>query len=365
MTNVAGMENHLLELLPGLCSRGLDVTLLILVEPAKAAEPITAYAAQLRNLGVQVELIEMPRDLDIRLIGQLARKFREAGYDAVHTHLIHADLHGVIAARRAGIRYVFCTAHNDDKFRHLLPIRLFQAWLWQRINAGIAISEALRQFLLKVEFAPPKRIHTVPYGFDPAKVAVNPEVRAELRDSLGLSSHTFIAGSVCRLTEQKGVQYALEAFRQVVDQHPDAHYVIIGDGPLRADLQARSIALGVQDHVHFLGWRSDARSLFAAFDVLLMPSLWEGFGLVALEAMAAYIPVIASCAGALAEIVADRQTGSIVPAANPGRLAAAIINLLDNPAQAQAMGQNGRRRLEAQFSVDRMIDSTLQVYRSA
>src|SRR5450432_309067 len=165
MVGVAGLERHLLTLLPALRAQGLDVHLMILIE---ADKPLDAYAAEMRSLGVPTEQIVIQRDFDPALIRQLARKFGEGSYDAVHTHLIHADLHGVLAARSERIRHIFFSAHNDDSFRRRLPVRLAQGFLWRQVESGIAISEALRQFVIAVEFAPPARVHTVHYGLDPA-----------------------------------------------------------------------------------------------------------------------------------------------------------------------------------------------------
>ncbi|HLY25567.1 MAG TPA: glycosyltransferase [Aggregatilineales bacterium] len=360
MTSVAGMERHLLFLLPGLHGQGLDVHLFVLVEPNK---PLAAYCSQMSFLGVPVEQIPIRRDLDPGLIGRLARKLRDGGFDAVHTHLIHADLHGVAAAKLAGVRHIYSSAHNDDSFRRRWPIRLMQAELWRQVQGGIAISEALRHFLIEVEFAPPARIHTVHYGLDPASVDGNPagnpgSAQASLRERLGLPTNTHVVGSVCRLTRQKGVTYALQALQRL----PDVHYAIVGDGPLRNTLENEARTLGIAGRVHFLGWRDNAASLLTAFDVLLMPSLWEGFGLIALEAMAAHLPIIASRVSALPEIVMDGQTGGLVPPADPTALREALSNVLADSQQRQAMGQAGYRRLREAFSVQRMVEATLKVY---
>jgi glycosyltransferase involved in cell wall biosynthesis len=359
MTSVAGMEKHLLTLLPGLQARGLDVSLIVLVEPGK---PMDDYVAHMQQSGVQTETMVIRRDLDPLLIGRLARKFREGRYDAVHTHLIHADLHGVIAAKRAGVRRIFLTGHNDDQFRRRWPIRFLQRWLWRQVTAGIAISEALRQFIITVESAPPERVHTVHYGLDPAAVPIDLSARQKLCEELGIHPNAPIAGSICRLTGQKGLSTAIRAFWQIAEQAQGAQYVIVGDGPLRQSLQREAEGFGLGQRIHFLGWRDDAGSLVGAFDVLLMPSLWEGFGLVALEAMAASRPVIASRVSALPEIVENGVTGYLADPADPSALAECLLDILQNPALAREMGENGRRRLEAEFSVDRMIDGTLRVY---
>jgi glycosyltransferase involved in cell wall biosynthesis len=142
--------------------------------------------------------------------------------------------------------------------------------------------------------------------------------------------------------------------------------VIVGDGPLRKDLQAEAKALGMGDRIHFTGWREDVRAMYPAFDIFVMPSLWEGFGLVALEAMAARLPIIASNVSALPEIIANRDIGYLVNAASPivfvQLLASRMGMMAGDVAAARQMGLNGREWLEREFAVGKMVERTAMVY---
>jgi len=361
MTGAAGSEGHLLVLLDGLRRHGLDARLWILVE---ADNPVQAYVDRAAALGIPTQRIVIRRDLDPGLGRRLVESFREARPDVVHTHLLHADLYGIPAARRAGVPYVITSRHNDDRFRRALPMRWLNRWLWRQTDAGIAISEAIRQFSIEVERAAPDRVHTVRYGLDPATVQAPPGARDALCAALDLPPGALIAGSVCRLIEQKGLSYALRGFAPVAAQVPQAHYVIVGDGPLRGDLEAEARALGLAGRVHFLGWREDARAVMAALDLLLAPSLWEGFGLVFLEAMALGVPVLAARVSAIPEVVIDSETGWLVPAHDSGAITAALLNALRDPVELRRRGAQGRQRLEAHFSPAQMVEQTLAVYRS-
>ena len=359
MTGVAGMENHLLTLLPGLQAHGLDVQLLILTEADKPMEP---YAADMCARGVPTTTLPIRGRFDRALIGRLADRLRQDRPDAVHTHLIHADLHGIVAARRAAVGAIFMTGHNDDPFRRRLPIRLMQRYLWQQVTRGIAISDAVRRFQISIEQAPPDRVITVPYGLDPEQFAAGDGARAVARHEIGIPPQAPVFASVSRLVEQKGIDDALRAFWQISHRLPDAHYAIIGDGPLRASLEAQVAAYQLSSRVHFLGWRPDARSLMPAFDTLLAPSRWEGFGLSVLEAMAARVPVIASIAGALPEIVVDGETGFLVRVGDVYGLTQAMLQVCEYPAQTHEMGNAARQRVQQHFSAERMIERTLDVY---
>ncbi len=361
MTGAAGSEGHLLALLPALRAHGVDARLWVLVEPD---HPLDEYVARASELGVPTERLTIRCDLDPALLWRLVRRLRGERPDILHTHLIHADLYGVVAARLAGVPRVISSRHNDDRFRYRLPVRLLNRALWRRIDAGIAISGAIRAFSLRVENAPADRVYTVPYGLDPATIPARPEACAALRTALGLPADALLVGSVCRLIEQKGLVYALRGFAAVAGEVPQAHYVLAGDGPLRPALEAEARALGVGERVHFLGWRDDAHAVFAALDVFLAPSLWEGFGLVFLEAMAHGLPVISTTVSAIPETVVDGETGWLVPPRDAEAIARALRAALTDPQVRRARGANGRERLETQFTVEAMAERTLAVYRS-
>jgi glycosyltransferase involved in cell wall biosynthesis len=364
MTGAAGSEGHLLVLLHGLRAQNIDAQLWILVEPDNPVQEVVERAT---TLDIPVERITIHRHLDPGLWGRLSERFRAAEPDIVHTHLLHADLYGIPAARRATVPYVVCSRHNDDKFRRLLPMRWLHRWLWSLTDAGIAISEAIRQFAIRVEGASASKIHTIYYGLDPATVTTSvPDLdaaRAGLRAELGLPETAPLVGSVCRLIEQKGLIYGIRAFAQIADQVPDAHYVIAGDGHLRDQLQAEACVLKIADRVHFLGWRSDAYPIFAALDVLLAPSLWEGFGLVFLEAMALSLPIISTRTSAIPEVVTDGVTGWLVPPRDANALVEALCDALTDPDERRKRGEAGRRRLKNQFTVETMVRRTLALYR--
>lgn len=360
-TGVAGAEAHLLTLLAGLRAAGLDAELLVLTEPGNPAEAFLARAAA---LGIPAGRLPITGHFDPALLPRLRRFFQAGGYDLVHTHLIHADAHGIPAARRAGVPHVVSTRHSDNPFRRRALMRLLHRYLWSRVDRGIAISEWVRRFCIDVEGAPAAKMTTVYYGLDPHQVQVGGGARQVLAAELGIAPTARIVGSVCRLTEQKGLDVALRAFWQIAETVPDAHYVIAGDGPLRGALEARARGFGLRGRVHFLGWRDDPHAVVAALDALVSPSRWEGFGLVLLEAMALRVPVVASRVSAIPEVVVDGETGLLTEPGDAEGLASALCTLMLDPALAAEMGAKGRARLEAHFTAARMIAGTRAVYDS-
>lgn len=360
-TQLSGAERHLLILLPALRARQIDARLIVLTEPNKPMDDMIALA---EYEGIPVQRLLIRRGLDPGVIGKLRSALRTMQPDIVHTHLIHADTFGLLAAQYAGIRTVITTRHNDDSFRRRAFMHLVNAWNWRSVRAGIVISAALGRFVAQVEHAAPAKVHLIPYGL------VNPrpdlptidEARHALRRELHLDADALLLGIVSRLIHQKGIGYALEAFKPISAEFPNAHLVIAGEGDLRAALEARTQALGLAGRVHFLGWRSDAQAVLRALDVFLLPSLWEGFGLTLLEAMSARLPIVASHVSAIPEIVVHGETGYLTAPRDPDAIAHALRLLLVDRLLRQHLGQNGEDRLETLFSAARMADQTVALY---
>ncbi|MDX2161512.1 MAG: glycosyltransferase family 4 protein [bacterium] len=355
VTGIAGAERHLLTLLPGLRAAGTDARLIALVEPG---HPVDALAHAAAQVGVPFERAIIHHHGDVGLIRRLIPLLRRERPDIVHTHLLHADLYGIPAAKLAGVRRVVTSRHNDDAFRRQPHWRAIHAAQWRMVDQGIAISDAIRAFSIAVESAPPSKITRIHYGLPSAPPAAPPDLRA----ALGIPPGTPLIGMVGRVTAQKGMRYGLIGFLQAADTFPDAHLVIVGDGDERAALESLVADRMDAKNVHFLGWRADAAALMGAFDVFLMPSLWEGFGLVLLEAMAAGKPVIASRASAIPEIVVDGATGLLVPPRDPDAITAALRHLLADAGLRAQMGAAGAARLREHFTPDGMIAATQALY---
>jgi glycosyltransferase involved in cell wall biosynthesis len=359
---IAGAERHVMILLDGLRQRGVDARLVLLVEPAK---PMDDYVEQLEERGIPVKRLPIHSHGDFSLYSRLRAMLGPLKLDIAHTHLIHADLYGIPTARTLGVPLVITTRHNDDVFRRRQPMRVMNRTLWQMADAGIAISNAVARFSIEVEGAPPEKMHTIYYGLEYKPREVDRQAaRLALRRELGLPGEALLIGTVSRLIAQKGLTYGLQAFARVCGSFPDAHLVIVGEGPLLSELRTEARRMGIAERIHFLGWRQDVPQVMAALDIFLMPSLWEGFGLVLLEAMAQAVPVVGSAVSAIPEVVVHGETGLLVPARNVDMLADALGQLMSDNALRHYMGMMGEDRLETQFSARRMSGETLALYGS-
>jgi len=359
ITGVSGSENHLLALASHLDHSRYRLTFCLLVG---SGPDLSDYVAALEAAGVEVVRFPIHADLDPLLLWRLVRFLRARRPDIVHTHLIHGDLYGTLAARLARVPAVVSTKHNDDAFRR----NRFYAWLSRqaarRQDRIITISDHLARFSVEVEGLKADKITRIHYGLDGTAFRARVRDVAGVRAEFDIPAGAPLAGVVGRLTEQKGHTYLLRAWVQVTTVFPETRLLVVGDGPLRGELQRRAHDLGLGDSVIFAGRREDVPRIMAALDVVALPSLWEGFGLVLLEAMAVGRPIVASRVSAIPEIVVDGETGLLVPPRDVDTLAQALLALLRDPQRATEMGRRGRVRLEQEFTVERMVAQTEAVY---
>lgn len=351
---IGGSERHLLALLPALRERGVDARVLGLDDPARDPEP---FYERLAAAGIPYERLPCPRDLDPRLARAAVRAVRAQRPDLVHTHLVHADVYGALAAWRAGTGLV-STKHNDDPFR-AGPFRHVERAATRRAARVICITAALARFNMERVGLPPAKLRVVHYGLD--------EPPAPWGDAGGLElpAGARVLLAVGRLERQKGLDVALRALAAVRREHADAHLLVLGEGTRRTELEALRAELGLQGAVHLPGRVGDVGAWLRRAELLLHPARWEGFGLALLEAMLCAKPVVAARVSSVPEIVSDGETGLLVQRDDPDALAAAVGALLADPARAGDMGEAGLARARAEFSVERMAARTLAVYREA
>ena len=348
---IGGSERHVLELLPALRDRGIDARFLGLDDTAAAPDP---FYETLGEKGVTFERLACPRDIDPGLARRVSASVRRFRPDFVHTHLVHADVYGAYAAARAGSK-LLSTKHNDDPFRSGRA-RHGERLLTRRADRVICITDALARFNREVVGLPEKKLRVVHYGLDAPPEPWGPPGGPELPAGVP------VLLSICRLVPQKGVDIAIEALARVREQHPDAHLVVLGEGPLRAEFSALAARLGVGDAVSLPGRVGDVAWWLRRAAVLVHPARWEGFGLALLEAMLSARPVVAAAVSSIPEIVVDGETGRLVAPDDAAALAAAVVDLLDHPARATSMGEAGLALAQAEFSVERMAERTADVY---
>jgi glycosyltransferase involved in cell wall biosynthesis len=318
-------------------------------------------AAELEAEGIPVHALDKRPKLDPAVLVKLVRLMRRERVDVVHTHLWTSSFWGRLAAVLARVPVVVVTEHNLDVWRrahHFLADRI----LGRATDDWVFVSREVEAFYRGRLPIPADRGRVVHNGVDTAPLARAVD-RPAVRERLGLSAEAPVAGVVGRLEARKGHRYFLEAMRSVADRMPAARGLIVGEGKEKGLLLARRDALSLRSTVAMAGYWPDLGEALAALDVFVLPSLMEGHPLAILEAMAAGRPVVATTVGGNAEAVQDGVTGRLVPPADPEALAAAMLELLSEPARAKEMGEAGRRALEARFSLDAAVEANAAIYR--
>lgn len=305
-------------------------------------------AADAQERGIPVRSLGKQPGFDLGLILRLAKLMKQERIDVVHTHNMGPLLYGALAAKLAGCRAVLNTRHGREWKQ-----RPSFVWRWNR--AVVAISEDARTRLLASNRVDPRRVRVIANGIDLDRFA--PATAGAQKPRQGM-----VFGTVARLAQEKDHATLLRAFATLGVSHPDAGLVIVGDGELRLQLERLAAQLGVSARVAFLGFQQDVAGCLQRFDCFVLSSVTEGISLTLLEAMAAAKPVIATRVGGNPEVVEEGVTGLLVPPSHPDALAAAMQRLLTDRGLAERMGQAGRARAQARFSLARMAEAYGQLY---
>jgi glycosyltransferase involved in cell wall biosynthesis len=337
---ISGSENHLLSLLPGLRERGLDAQMLVLHERESGAAD---FVRELRARDVPVDELVLRLDLDPMAFGRLTRRLAMQRPEIVHTHLVHGDAYGLPAGVLTGVPHRFSTKHGFNEFRDR---RVF-AWGDRAVSGlaevQIAISRGLAEYLAEREGFDADGFEVVHYGIAAGPEPPPPPAAPRLL-------------CIGRLIPIKGHEVLLKAFAAAREEVPELTLDLAGTGPLEERL--RTLA---GDGVRLLGHVSPVQPLIEEAAIVVVPSLGEGFGMAALEAMERGRAVIASAVGGLPEIVGD--AGVLVPSGEAEPLRAAIVDLARDLPRAATLGAAGRRRALAEFSEERCIERTEALYR--
>jgi glycosyltransferase involved in cell wall biosynthesis len=349
------------------------------------------YERQLRELDIPYRIMIRRARFDPTVIFQIAALMRAWDIDVVHTRNFTANAWGRFAAWRAGVPRIIAhergTAWTENALMRWVDRRLYRI-----TDVLLANSQAARLVLTGHVRVPPNRIRVVHNGI-PLPAAMQPAL-GSLRATLGLDACTPLIGTVGRLDTPKGLPFLVRTVPLILKQRPMAHFVIIGDGPLRSYL---ATALADWDHVHLLGFRVDAPALMQDLDVLLHPAIREPLGNVLIEAALAGIPAVATAVDGIPEVILNGETGRLIPGTElvdfipapgasplpalvvdgatqqlrpprgpaPEHLAEAVLTLIGDPQQRAELGQRARQRMREHFSLARYVREVTTIYRNA
>ena len=338
VAGISGSEAHLLQLLPALKSRGWDIRFLMLHEQEPGA---WEFARALEAGGVPVDGIEMKTDVDPGTFMRVLSYLVNHRPTILHTHLVHADAYGQTAGTVAGVPVRLSTKHGFNEFREGRVFALGDRTIGALAHRQIAISRGLARYLSDTEGFVEPDFEIVHYG-----IAAGPEPEPYA----GEAPRFLCIGQPDPI---KGHVVLLRAFCQVLDARPDARLDIAGRGVLEHGLKDLSRELGLNGSVRFLGHVTPVQRAVEESLAVVVPSLAEGFGMVALEAMERARPVIAASIGGLEDLVRDGETGLLVPPGESAPLAEAMLALANDPARDVAWARRPPRRAVSRAALHR------------
>lgn len=352
---VGGAEELILGASTALPSVGVEAGVVALTRRGPIADEIAAA-------GVPVQLAAgQPGPRDPAAFIRLVRLLQRERPDVVHTFLITASIYGRMAAFMAGVPLVLAAEQNvyqRKPKRHALLERALAA----RTYRVVACCEVVGQFYQRQVGVSSSKVAVV---YNAVRFGARPRAadRAPARAALGLPEDAIVLGTLGRLTEQKGQRLLLQAVSRLAAEHPNLVLFLAGVGPLRDELEAEAGQLGIVDRVRFLGMRRDRENLYAAMDIFVLPSQWEGLSLALVEAMGAGRAVVATSVGGNPEVVTDGRTGLLVPAFDSSALTDALGQMISDPEQRTALGEAAATEARTRFSIEEHVSQLAALYR--
>lgn len=303
---------------------------------------------------------------NLAVIGHLYRLMKARRYDVVCIECSVAGLVGRLGAWLARVPVtvfvlaVFASHPNQPRVTRMV-FRVLERLMRPLTTHFVAVSNHMRDFGVGHGLVDPNRVSVIYNGVD---VDARRDDRGAARAALGLTNDAPVIGTLARFEPQKDLDVMIRAMSVVHLALPDAQLVLVGDGPLRPQLESLTRDLGLGGCVRFTGWRQDAAALLPAMDVFCSTSRWESFGLAHAEAMAHGLPTVATAVDGVPEVVEDGVTGLLAPAGDVDAVGRALVELLTDGARRATMGAAGRQRVATLFAVEPMVSAYASLFRA-
>lgn len=370
--NVGGPALHVSYLTKGLANRGYDTTLV--AGKLARGEDSMSYVADALGLDVR-PLAAMHREVspvyDPIAVTRLVGEIRRVRPHILHTHTAKAGAVGRAAALLAGDArppVIVHTYHGHVLTGYFDPLRTqffreTERALARHTDRLVAVGPEVRDDLVELGVAPPEKFSVIRLGIDLESRVLTVDRRAEFRHLFGIPEDRFVVGWIGRMTAIKRVPDILAAFKALLDRGVEATLCLVGDGPDRDAVEQLASDLGIVRDVLLVGYQRDVAPYYAFFDALLLPSANEGTPVVAIEALAAGRPVVATRVGGVPDVVDDNESGFLVEVGDIEALADRLEQLARDPGLRARLGETGRERVVPRYRVERLVDDIDELYR--
>ena len=321
---------------------------------------VGALGIKLKEQGYNVIAFNRQPGIDLNLIKSIRKYIKNHQIDILHCHQYTPYTYGLLSAWFTNVKVIF-TEHgrfypDRCKWKRMLVNPIFN------LNTGAitSISRATKDALVKYELLPRKRIEVIYNGINDLNNQ-NYGI-TQLRKSLGLEDNELVLGTISRLDPIKNQNLLLDAFKDIRESYRNTKLLIVGDGPLRDELESHAKLLEIDKYTIFTGFQVDPQKYLGLMDIFLLPSLSEGTSMTLLEAMSFYKPCVVTDAGGNPEIVLDGQTGFVTPNRDKRAFVKGIQKLLNSDELRKKVGNAARNRYENYFTVDKMVSLYQNLY---
>jgi glycosyltransferase involved in cell wall biosynthesis len=351
---VGGTETHVLELASRIDRNKFDVLVCSL-------KPIGRLGSELHARGIRVMSLNGAGKFDLRVLGRFWSVLRREQPDVVQAFLFLANVAALLCGRILKSFAVISSYHDEvvsEGWVNRMIDRATMKWAAHIVCCSESVRRSVEQRIGRGK----NNFAVIPFGVDTDWFR---EPRAISGSTIVLQKRLPVIGTVCRLVEpKKGLKYLLEAVAQLEEEagKPICQVLLVGEGPAEQGLRTLSERLGISPRVAFVGARRDIPEVLSLMNIFVLPSLYEGFGIAILEAMAAGKPVVATTVGGIPEFVVSGQSGVLVPPGDAPALAKAIKQLLDEPEKACAMGRQGQAHVQKHYSIESVVRQHEQLY---
>lgn len=366
---VGGAQENTLLTIIGHLQKGHEVTLVTGPSPGPEGKLLE------RSDYPKFEIIEMPslvREVnpwrDFQAVRALKKLFTSRKFDVVHTHSSKAGVVGRAAAWKAKVPFVCHTIHGQAFHAYETPLKNYiyktsERWAAKRCHKIYAVAQAMINQCIEANIAPAEKYKVVYSGMEIERF-LNSRPEPELRAQLGIPENVKVIGAVARLFPLKGYEYFVPAAADIVKKHPDTHFLIVGNGSMKDQLEKQIAELGLTDKFHFAGLvpPADVHRYIALMDILMHLSLREGLPRAVVQALASSKPAIGFSLDGTPEVIIDGQTGYLAKPEDTASVTEAAVKILNDPALLEQMGRNGRALVAERFDWHKMADILEQEY---